>query len=121
MRDPIWDGKNPHLWIVYGSSGKELQECMQAGYVIASHVSLPLLSRSLTTAGSVSRLERWCFWTRSILRKKIKIRMEDDDCIEDNSCEFGWFCRKIGRDIAQGIGPFLQARLLFCFRSGQVH
>ena len=119
MRDPIWDGKNPHLWIVSGSSGKELQECRRAGYVIANHVSLPLLAGSLKTAGSMSRLERWCFWTGSIWGKKLKIGMRDDDCIADISCEFGEFCRKNGRVIALRIGPFLPARLLFWFRSGQ--
>ena len=49
----------------------------------------------------------------------LKIGMRDDDCIADISCEFGEFCRKNGRVIALRIGPFLPARLLFWFRSGQ--
>ena len=119
MRDPIWDGKNPHLWIESGSSGKELQESRRAGRLIASHVSLPLLAGSLKTAGSMSRLEGWCFWTGSIWGKKLKIGMRDNDCIADISCEFGEFCGKNSRVIGLRIGPFLPARLLFWFRSGQ--
>ena len=92
---------------------------MQAGYVFASHVTLPLLAGSLRTAVSMSRLKRWWFWTRSIWGKIVKIVMHDDDCIEDISCEFGEFCKKNGRVIAQHIGPFLPAHLLVGFRSGQ--
>ena len=118
MRDPIWDGKNPHLWIVSGSTGKELQECMQAGYVIASHVTLPPLAGSLKTAVSMSRLKRWWFWTRNIWGKIVKIAMHDDDCTADISCEFGEFCKNNGRVIAQRIGLILPAPLLVGFHSG---
>ena len=86
---------------------------MQAGYVFASHVTLPLLAGSLRTAVSMSRLKRWWFWTRSIWRKIVKIAMHDDDCIEDISCEFDEFCRKNGRVIAQHIGAICPARVLF--------
>ena len=112
MRDPIWDGKNPHLWIVSGSSGKELQECRQAGSVIASHVSLPLLAGSLKTAKSMSRLERWCFWTRRIFGKYMEISMPNDNCIADIFSRFTEFCRKNGGIIAQRMWPFLPDRLL---------
>ena len=119
MPDPIWDGKNPHLGIVSGSFGKEWQECRQAGYVIASHVSLALLAGRLKKPVSMFCIERWCFWTRSISVKKVKIGMQDDNSIADISCEFGEFRKTNGRVIAQRIIPLLPARLLFWVLSGE--
>ena len=49
----------------------------------------------------------------------MQICMHGDNCIADISCEFSEFCRKNSRVIAQRIGPFPPARLLFWFRSGQ--
>ena len=58
MRDPIWDGTDQDLWIVSGSFGNYLQECTQAGCVIASHVSLPLLSSENSAKASEFRQDR---------------------------------------------------------------
>ena len=85
-----------------------------------SHDYLPLLVCRLKTAGSLCRLDRWCFWIRNICGKKVTTGMPDDNCIADISLRFGEFCTKNGGVIAQRIGPFLPARLLFWFRSGQV-
>ena len=84
------------------------------GYVKASYVSFPLLERSLDTAGSLSRLERLCFWTRRNWGKQVKIGMQDDNCIADILSKLGSFSgKKNGRVIAQRIGPFLRACLRF--------
>ena len=43
----------------------------------------------------------------------VKIAMHDDDYTADISCEFGEFCRKNGRVIAQRMGPICPDSLLF--------
>ena len=111
IKHEAWGKKS--LWVVSGSSEKKMQECMQAGYLTANHVSLPLLAGRLKTLGSLSGFERWCFVTKRILRKWVKIGTQDVNCIANISCEFGKFCKKNGKVIAQRIGPFLPARLLF--------
>ena len=74
---PNLEREDLHLWIVSGSSGKELQECRRAGYVIASHVSLHLHAGSLKTAGPCLVLIA-CVLKENKLGKYVKIGMPDE-------------------------------------------
>ena len=100
--DCIW-----HVWKIIAS--------VHASWLIftVSHDSLPLLVCRLKTAGSLCRLDRWCFWIRNICGKKVTTGMADDNCIADISPRFGEFCTNNGRVIAQRIGRILPARLFF--------